>query len=233
MDTCLEFREENVSWFTRDAKSLLILQLKTLWTITILLLVASGVSGTSKSRSTRKHRAHRLAWGSFAPGGLGFRISVPSKPQRIRDWIGDNDKDGYASVDAFGVVARSQAFVIVALLPSAAMLKQDGGQRNLGGLWWLIGGDDYEPASELSITVKGLAGKEYIYHFSDGVMPHRRGWVIDGGRRIFVLIYFANSAASLNSRRAMRFFDSFKVIHGKAQPAEVGALTRAPEALLK
>jgi len=176
-------------------------------------LAACSASSKSRNGPTPTRGSHKVTWQSFAPRGCGFSISMPVKPQRIRDWIGDQDPNGYKSVDAFGSEFRRplSAFVVVALLPSDAMLKEDGGHNNLKGLEMLIGGDDAEPASRLPIKVHGLSGTEFIYH-SREEHRHVRGRVIDGGRRIFVLIYAADEATSLNSVAARRFFSSFKVV---------------------
>jgi hypothetical protein len=178
----------------------------------IVLFVAFAASGQSKERPVLTHRGHKVTWQLFAPRGVGFSISVPAKPQRIRDWISDNDPNGYESIDAFGGEYRRRhaAFAVVALLPSAAMLKEDGDRNELKGLEFLIGGDDAEPASRLPIKVNGLTGTEFVYHFPEEGR-HVRGRVIDGGRRVFVLIYGAKAAASLNSATARRFFDSLKL----------------------
>ncbi len=181
--------------------------------VALVLLVACSSSSKSKSGPTRTRGSHKVTWQSFAPRGFGFSITMPGKPQRIRDWIGDHDPNGYRSVDAFGSEFRRplSAFVVVALLPSDAMLKEEGGHNNLKGLEILIGGDDAEPASSLPIKVHGLSGTEYIYYFREE-HRHVKGRVIDGGRRIFVLLYAADEAASLNSVAARRFFNSFKVV---------------------
>lgn len=182
--------------------------MKTFCAFAILLGLASAVS--SQTRRDRKP-----VWQSFAPPGLGFKIDVPSKPQRVRGAFGDTDPNGYKSIDVFGGHASHNVgatYEIIVLLPSPGMRRENASRNELGGLEFTIGGDDAEPASELPIKMNGLHGKEFIYHFPDAkTLGHRKGRIIDAGRRVFVLIYATNTAAGLKSREATRFFNSFKV----------------------
>ena len=181
--------------------------MKTLLVLAIALLVTCSVSAQTKRVPTS--RAPKTKWQRFAPPGLGFGIDVPSKPQRIRDLYGDTDPKGFKSIDVFG----SRVFQIIVLVPSTAMLQETKGENKLGGLEFTIGGDDAEPATESTINVNGLKGKEFIYHFPDAeTRGHRRGRIIDARTRIFVLIYATKTASGLNSSAAVRFFNSFRVI---------------------
>jgi len=156
------------------------------------------------------------SWQVFAPARLGFRIDVPSKPHRIENEYGDRDPKGYESIYVYGPrkpAHVSTAYEIIVLVPSEAMRTEDGGANKLGGLEFTIGGDDAEPASQSSINVNGLEGKEFIYHFPDAeTLGHRKGRIIDAKTKIFVLIYASNTASGLKSSAAARFFNSFRVI---------------------
>jgi len=189
--------------------------MKTYCALAIALLITGSAPAQTK-RVAPTRRGHRVAWQSFAPAGMGFRIEVPSKPQRIRDLYGDTDPKGYKSIDVFGSRESahvSSAYQIIVLVPSEAMRQETNGRNELGGLEFTIGGDDAEPASETTINVNGLKGKEFIYHFPDAkILGHRKGQIIGAGTRVFVLIYATTAASGLNSSAAARFFNSFKVI---------------------
>jgi hypothetical protein len=165
---------------------------------------------------TQGAKISKSSWQVFAPAGLGFSIEVPSKPARIKNEYGDIDPKGYKSIYVYGprqTSRRTSAFKIIVLIPSDAMSQENGGINKLGGLEFTIGGDDAEPTSRSSITVNGFKGKEFIYHFSEAEeFGHRIGRVIDAKTRIFVLIYATNTAVSLQSSAAARFFNSFKLM---------------------
>lgn len=165
---------------------------------------------------TQGAKISKSSWQVFAPAGLGFRIEVPFKPARIKSEYGDIDPKGYKSIYVYGpreTSRRTSAFEIIVLVPSEAMSKENGGVNKLGGLEFTIGGDDAEPTSQFPINVNGFQGKEFIYHFPEAEkLGHRRGRVIDAKTRIFVLIYATNTASSLQSSAAARFFNSFKLM---------------------
>jgi hypothetical protein len=160
-------------------------------------------------------KTSKSSWQVFAPTGLGFRIEVPSKPNRIKNEYGDIDQRGYKAIYVYGpreTSHRSSAFEIIVLVPSEAMSKESGGVNKLGGLEFTIGGDDAEPASQSTINVNGFQAKEFIYHFPQAKkLGHRKGRVIDAKTRIFILIYATNTASGLKSSAAVRFFNSFKL----------------------
>lgn len=179
--------------------------------LTVVLAVA-----TCSGAQTQGAKISRSSWQVFAPPGLGFRIEVPSKPARIKNEYSDIDSKGYKSIYVYGPRESSRktsAFEIIVLVPSDAMRKENSGVNKLGGLEFTIGGDDAEPTSQSPIKVDGLQGKEFIYHFPEAEkLGHRKGRVIDAKTRIFVLIYATNTASSLQSPAAARFFNSFKLM---------------------
>lgn len=145
---------------------------------------------------------------------MGFKIEVPAKPHRNDDEYGDTDPKGYKLIRVYEPSKSSvsdSVYQIIVLVPSRTM-RQTEDINALAGLEFTIGGDDAKPASESSINVHGLKGKEFIFHFPNAErLGHRKGRIIDARTRIFVLIYAANSASGLESSEATRFFNSFKV----------------------
>jgi hypothetical protein len=165
---------------------------------------------------TQGAKTAHSSWQVFAPAHLGFRIEVPSKPHRIENEYRDLDPKGYKSIFVYGPREPARvttAYEIIVLVPSEAMRTASGGANKLGGMEFTIGGDDAEPASQASINVNGLVGKEFIYHSPDAkTLGHRKGRIIDAKARIFILIYAANTASGLKSSAAARFFNSFRVM---------------------
>ena len=190
--------------------------LKVIGALATALILTIGCSGYAQTeqRRTKSNRIGKSSWQVFSPAGMGFRIEVPSKPHRIDDLYGDADPNGYSSIDVYGVSQSSplrREYQIIVLVPSEGMLKEDSRGNKLGGLQFTIGGDDAEPTSQSSIRVNGLKGREFIYDFPNAeALGHRKGQIIDAGKKIFILIYATDASSDLNSSATGRFFMSFK-----------------------
>jgi hypothetical protein len=181
----------------------------------LVVIISCWGQAQIKRNSKTPARANLSSWRVFAPLGMRFRIEVPSKPNRIDNLYGDKDPNGYKSIDVYGVSQTApvvREYQIIVLVPSDGMRKENRAGNQLGGLEFTIGGDNAEPTSELSVTVNGFKGKEFIYDLRDEPLGHRKGRIIDARTRIYVLIYATGDASDLNSSSAARFFGSFKTI---------------------
>ena len=144
------------------------------------------------------------SWRVFSPPDKSFRIETQVLLNRIDDMYGDTSPGGYKAIDVFGGKSKSQgSFLIVILTPSEEMRREHPNGNELGGLQFMIGGDDAQPLNEKAIIVRGLKGKEFIYDRS-------RGRILDAGERIFILAYVGRNAQDLTSPAATRFFNSFQ-----------------------
>ena len=143
-------------------------------------------------------------WRVFSPPDKSFRIETPVLLNRIDDMYGDTSPEGYKAIDVFGGKSKSQgSFLIVILTPSEEMRRKNPNGNEIGGLEFVIGGDNAQPLKEKAIIVRGLKGKEFIYDRS-------RGQILDAGERIFILAYVGRNAKNLTSPAATRFFNSFR-----------------------
>jgi hypothetical protein len=182
--------------------------------IVFLIVVITACAYSQSRQGQTSSRAGKTGWQLFAPAGMGFSIEVPVKPNRNDDEYGDRDPKGYKLIRVYESSKSSvtgSVYQIIVLFPSRIM-RQTEDTNALAGLEFTIGGDDAQPASQSSISVHGLKGKEFIYHFPRAErLGHRKGRIIDARTRIFVLIYAADSASGLESSEATHFFNSFKV----------------------
>lgn len=148
--------------------------------------------------------AAQSSWRVFSPPDKSFRIETPVLLNRIYDMYGDTSPDGYKTVDVFGGASKSQgSFLIVVLTPSEEMRSKNPNGNELGGLEFVIGGDDAQPLEEKAIIVGGFKGKEFVYDRS-------RGRILDAGERIFILAYGGKNSKSPTSPTITRFFNSFR-----------------------
>ncbi|MFN2598521.1 MAG: hypothetical protein ABR563_15220 [Pyrinomonadaceae bacterium] len=137
------------------------------------------------------------------------------KLHRIKDMFGDSDLNGYKVIDVYGSELGSKSFLVVALTPSEGMRRENPSGNELGGLEFVIGGDNAKPLSEKEIVVDGLRGKEFTYTTS-------KGRIIDAGERIFILAFAGITEKDDSSSLTARFFSSFKVL-SKSHGASKGA----------
>jgi hypothetical protein len=119
--------------------------------ILFLTLLLSGTSSHAAS----------LRWRVFSPPDRSCTVQVPIALRPVKDMVGDHEPDGYKSIDVYGGRLKSKAFLLVVLVPSETMRKENP-TNELGGLQWFIGGDDTtELRNEKEIIVHGLRGKQF------------------------------------------------------------------------
>lgn len=173
---------------------------------TSLILFGTFISyAQTKPHSSTSKSTTQNGWRVFSPPDGSFRIETPVSLSRIDDMYGDDSPEEYKTIDVFGGESKSQSILIVVLTPSEKMRREHPNGNELGGLEFVIGGDDAEPLSEKLINVQGLKGKEFIYN-------RRRGQILDAGERIFVIVYAGKNAKNLNSLSATKIFGSFQSI---------------------
>jgi hypothetical protein len=164
----------------------------------VVILVASLILSAALDGHAQSN------WHVFSPPDKSFRIETPVLLNRIDDMYGDSSPEGYKAIDVFGGESKSQgSFLIVTLTPSEEMRRKNPNGNEIGGLEFVIGGDNAQPLKEESIIVRGLKGKEFIYESS-------RGQILDAGERVFILAYVGRNAKNLTSPAATRFFNSFR-----------------------
>jgi|GEM_PF-1986219 hypothetical protein len=162
----------------------------------------------SAQRRVTQKRTRKSAWRVYSPPDRSFTIETPEPFRLAKDpeykWL-----EAYAS-------APSNASDMCHNFYSVWVGRMDDSKRpkgnDLSGWWFLIGGDDIWPSLETDITVGGRKARDVIYSgpFKSGC-KYRRGWIIDGGSRIYWLIYGGDELKSLSSPSTMRFFKSFRL----------------------
>ena len=174
-----------------------------LFTSLILFGASIGYAQT-KPLSSAPKSATQNGWRIFSPPDKSFKVETLVSLSRIDDMYGETSPDGYKAIDVWGGESKSEGgFLIVVLTPSEEMRSKHPNDNEIGGLEFVIGGDDAKPLSEKAIIMRGLKGKEFTYDLS-------RGQILDAGERIFILVYAGKSAKDLSSPSATKFFDSFQ-----------------------
>ncbi|MGI8467377.1 MAG: hypothetical protein ACR2N3_02885 [Pyrinomonadaceae bacterium] len=153
-------------------------------------------------------------WRIYSPPNKSFiiRLPAPLRPEKYFDDDADlsPDPNGYTAINFYGARQSSpklRSFLIMVINVSEGLRKKNPNGNELGGLEFMIGGDNGIPTSESNINFRGLRGKEFIYATKNILTGGR---ILDAGKRIYLLSLKAENAEDLISPSAERFFGSFR-----------------------
>lgn len=145
-------------------------------------------------------------WHVFSPPDKSFRIEVPN----IMRYVKDSEFDSLVAYAAHCLPSDDkECRYLVGVIQFSDREKPE----TLGGLEFMIGGDNREPTRKIVITVDGLPGREIVYSSPPEFgVTYLRGRIIDAGTCIFLIRYTTDNLANLYSSSTNRFFNSFHVM---------------------
>jgi hypothetical protein len=171
------------------------------------LFVAFAIFPVSAQRKVTHKQTRKSHWRVYSPRDGSFTIETPKPFRLVKDLE-------YKWLEAYGSAPANESDGCHNLYTVWVLATDDSERpnRDISGLWFLIGGDDIWPSRETDIIVDGRKARDVIYSLPfDSGCKYRRGWIIDGGRRIYLLIYGGDELKSLSSPSTMRFFKSFRL----------------------
>ncbi len=148
----------------------------------------------------------------WSPPDNSFKVEVPVRLREIEGEYADLYHDRYKSIKLFGSRPSDSNEMIFQVVILELSDKELQSHNKLDGLEFLIGGDDARPTKETVLAVDGLNSRELLFADSSGC---RKGLIIDGGSRIYVLGLRVKRCDNLNLAPAKRFFESFRVVANK------------------
>lgn len=179
-------------------------QLKTAVVTSLFLMFGICFHMLGQSKVAPRNKRSKSHWHVFSPADRSFTIETP-KPLRYFKDPEDKWLEVYGSAASELEACQSQYSVAVGTLDD-----KDRPNGDLSGWRFLIGGSHTDPTSETDILVEGRKAKDIIYTKAfDSGCKYRRGWIIDGGTRIYWLIYQDDELKNLSSPSTMRFLKSF------------------------
>lgn len=150
-------------------------------------------------------------WQRFSPADRSFVVELPVKPVRLTkkddspDVIFDHVKASYAYSVNLGFEKDPQlVFGVVQLLKRLTNREFDK-TVNDNMLW--IGGDDKHFAKQADIELAGLHGREFVY---DKFSVNGRTLFLNGGRRIYLVMFHSEVEGATSSEVVSRIFSSFR-----------------------
>jgi hypothetical protein len=172
--------------------------------LAVLLLSAMGLENYQRSEAKTN---------MWSPPDKSFTIEVPEKLRAKKGEYEDLDHERYKSIKLFGSSSKDGPDVIfqIVILELSDKRVADSNDK-LAGLEFLIGGDNENPTKDSKIIIDGLNAREVVFAGSNKC---RKGLIIDGDARIFVLGMIVKNCESLNQAPAKRFFESFQLLHKK------------------
>ena len=180
-----------------------------------LLFLIAPPDGLAQTSSPESDQSHGEKWQSYSSPDGSFRIDSPVPLQRTDCFGGAEDSEGEFSEAAQGITCysvertfpASRSFSVVVIDGNHPESRSKSAEERVGGLWFLIGGDD--PAEETTIQANGLAGTEYAYSTTTRNGFYARGRVSNSGESIYIVIFHTERSEDLTSPDAERFFNSF------------------------
>jgi hypothetical protein len=172
--------------------------------LAVLLLSTMGLEHCQRSEAKTN---------MWSPPDKPFTIEVPEKLKEKKGEYDDLDHERYKSIRLFGSSPKGGHDVIfqIVILELSGKRVADSNDK-LAGLEFLIGGDSESPTKESKLIADGLNAREVVFA---GPNQCRKGLIIDGDARIFVLGIIGKNCESLTQAPAKRFFESFQLIHKK------------------
>lgn len=145
----------------------------------------------------------------WSPPDKSFTVEVPERLRAKKAEYDDWNHERYKSIKLFGSSPRGGQDLIfqIVILELSDKGARDSNEK-LAGLEFLIGGDDERPTKESKVTIDGLNAREIVFA---GSKKCRKGLIIDGDARIYVLGMIVTNCESLNQAAAKRFFESFRL----------------------
>jgi hypothetical protein len=172
--------------------------------LAVLLLSTMGLGHCQRSEAKTN---------MWSPPDKSFTIEVPEKLKEKKGEYDDLDHQRYKSIKLFGSSPKgSQDMIFQIVILELSDKRVADANDKLAGLEFLIGGDNEKPTKESKMLVDGLNAREVVFAGSNKC---RKGLIVDGDSRIFVLGIIGNNCESLTQAPAKRFFESFQLIHKK------------------
>ena len=179
--------------------------------LAVLLTVASSAGVTVKSQT--------CLWRVQFPCDKSFSVKIPAHLYEVSWFEGKHgpsiepeeglEKGGRAFVALQGIPRKRQFGVVVQDVPRQERRRFE--ERDFGGLYFVIGGDDATPTTEKPIRVNGLVGREYVYSNAISENTYTRGRIFYTAGRIYIIVFVGTSAEDLMSPDADRFLNSFRI----------------------
>ena len=149
----------------------------------------------------------------WSPPDKTFSIKVPAELKEEKgaytDGVADNDASLYKAISVFGGTTKSDQAFLVVTLKLTEKAKRLNTEKKLGGLEFLIGGDDATPTDDKLIQLGNLRAREVLYSSDEGCS---KGLMIDADRQIVVMGLASSSCKYLKSDVAKHFFSSFRLL---------------------
>jgi hypothetical protein len=179
------------------------MQNKFILIVTIIIfsiLSISVVAQTKRDLQNRKAHAKRIL---FSPPDKTFSVVAPFRLKKYKSDYGVGD-----SVDSIKLFGGFKSKMILAIY----VVTYEKGDKNineipeekLGGLEFVVGGDDDHDFTERFIRVDGFVTREVVYKNQNA-----KAIMIDTGERVFILCLRSKNRKDLESKIANRFFTSF------------------------
>lgn len=176
----------------------------TLFTILAMLLTLPSV--------------YAQGWRAYSPANTNYSVESPVPFHRVRYYEGE-----HGIGDAWTTKEEAQGSVVYVAQQSAPKARDYAvlamiipqTRRPLSAdvldylKWWIGGDDESEPTSVIDVEVDGLKGKEYIYSKAISLDTYTRGRILDGGDKVYILIFKSSTAEELSSAAATRFLNLF------------------------
>ncbi len=188
-------------------------------TIIIFSTFNIAVSQTQKRIQNTKVQAERIL---FSPPDKTFSIEVPVRLKEDKDQY--KEEQSMKSIRVFGGFTHKMAFLVYATTYKHGDKSiNEIPKEKLGGLEFLVGGDDDHDFAERFIVIDGFPTREVIYKNQNA-----KGIMIDVGQQVFILCLAVKNRRDLESKVANRFFSSFHLIREskKDKPSKQKKATR-------
>ena len=142
----------------------------------------------------------------FSPPDGRFSVETPFGKISLTKEVQDASYPE-STLRTYGNTGNGNRAIIVFVWVVANKERNKPIKEKVGGMEFLIGGDDDHDIVKTFRTVAGLPAKEVVYKNINA-----RGLFIDDGDRVYILAFAGKKRNDLTSKTAEDFFSSFKLV---------------------
>jgi hypothetical protein len=172
-------------------------------TIIILSTLNFSVAQTKKGSQNTRSKTRKIL---FSPTDKSFSIAVPVRLKEDKDAY--KEEKSMKSIRVFGGFTSKMVFLVYEITFKDGDINiKEPTKKKVGGMEFLIGGDDDHDFAEAFMEIDGFQAREVVYR-----KQNAKGIMIDAGNRVYVLCLASKNRKNLQSVVANRFLNSFHLI---------------------
>lgn len=153
------------------------------------------------------------SWERFSPPDKSLIVKLPERPKLLKNKnespqvIFRNAKSSYTYTANLGPGGDPDPEILFGVLRLSKPISKRSFDKTVNSNMLWIGGDDKHFSKQSDVIVKGFHGREFVYEKGD---MSGRALYLNGGTRIYFLIFQTETEGRISSELVSRVFNTFR-----------------------